>query len=139
MGNGVCSKLVLVVVILAGLTILLSACGQADEFAGTWRLASQKTARTEQFIIAKVANGYRLAVVFSSATGPWRWIDLTRSGDRLSGHASTSLGPVPLKIVYQPQSGHLVVRTAALPHGTPIKTELVKVSASTAAPAASPL
>jgi hypothetical protein len=130
--------LLVVLALLAGLAVALSACGesQSDEFVGTWRRFDYKTEWSPPLVIVKTDGGYRGTLVYSDAQPQWR---LRRAGDTLKGEAWSSRGPVKIELIYRGQAGHVTLRGAAMP-GFPVnEVEFVRVSTRTTIETPSPL
>lgn len=138
-GRGARGMLLLVVLaLLAGLAVVLSACGEpeSDEFVGTWRRFDYKTEGSPPLVIVKTDGGYRGTLVYSNAQPQW---ELHRVGDTLTGEARSSRGPVAIEFIYQGQAGHITFRGAAMPGDPVSEVEFVRVSTRTTIETPSPL
>jgi len=132
--------LLVLLALLSGLDVVVSACGESasDEFVGTWRQLDYKTTWTAPLVVARADGGYRATLVYPNSDALLQF-DLKRASDSLKGEMWTSRGNVEVEIVYQPQSGHLIFRSAAMPGSPVTEVELTKISTSTAIQTPSPL
>jgi hypothetical protein len=132
--------LLVVLALLSSLAVVVTACGGSapDEFVGTWHQLDFKTRWTAPLVIARANSGYHATLVYANSDALPQF-DLNRAGDGLKGEMWTSRGNVEVKIVYQPQSGHLLFRSPAMPGGPVTQVELTRVSTRTTIPTPSPL
>ena len=130
----------LIVTATAVCLLLVSACGGADPFAGSWKTGAANSGEGN-FVIAKTGEGYRVAFIDAGTTA--HWLSLQKDGDtlRVTWHVSASSG-VPATshwISFTSQGGQLRVRQDGLTDKSPaiIATKVSDVT-SLPSPVASP-
>ena len=73
----------LIVTAAAVCLLLVSACGDADPFAGSWKTGAASSSEGN-FVIAKTSECYRVALIDAGTAA--HWLSLQREGDILKGH-----------------------------------------------------
>jgi hypothetical protein len=110
----------LIVMAAAVCLLLVSACGGADPFAGSWKTGAANSSEGN-FVIAKTGEGYRVAFVDSGTTA--HWLSLQKEGETLKVTwqvpASSGVPATSHWISFTSQGGQLRVRQDGLTDKSP--------------------